>query len=387
MTKFNSLEDIAKLKKISVQELEQLKYLNLMKNRLSSLPEKIGQLKNLQELNLWNNKLSTLPESITQLENLQELNLGYNQLSMLPESITKLENLQKLNLWGNQLSTLPESIIQLEKLTHLDLGFNQLNAIPENIGQLKKLQTLKLGYNQLSKLPESITQLEKLTRLDLGYNQLSAIPENIGQLKQLKYLDLGNNKLSTLPENITQLENLQELNLGNNQLITLPEIEQLNCLGLRKNQLSNSESLEAILQKSLIEEPKLTQLQTLICIGNPLPKELIELYFAGITGRNELITPEHYNTIEQIIIKPIGKTKIITKKEWTLRPYDKIVLIAYSCLKEESQNLLKKIGEDRRTITEFEEKTYNKICNISTGYRMTGTNGNTYREIIKELME
>ena len=40
-------------------------------NRLTSLPESIGDLKNLNTLRVYNNNLTSLPESIVKLENLK----------------------------------------------------------------------------------------------------------------------------------------------------------------------------------------------------------------------------------------------------------------------------------------------------------------------------
>ncbi|WP_000541501.1 leucine-rich repeat domain-containing protein, partial [Leptospira interrogans] len=45
------------------------------------LPKEIGQLQNLQYLDLNDNQLTTLPEEIKQLQNLRELNLGDNSIT------------------------------------------------------------------------------------------------------------------------------------------------------------------------------------------------------------------------------------------------------------------------------------------------------------------
>jgi len=50
-------------------------------DKLTELPESLGQLTHLQTLRLSNNQLTTLPESLGQLTQLQTLELGSNQLT------------------------------------------------------------------------------------------------------------------------------------------------------------------------------------------------------------------------------------------------------------------------------------------------------------------
>jgi len=62
-------------------EDENMTYLELYKNQLTTLPKEIGNLTNLPSLNLSYNKLTTLPKEIGQLTNLTRLYLGDNKFS------------------------------------------------------------------------------------------------------------------------------------------------------------------------------------------------------------------------------------------------------------------------------------------------------------------
>ncbi len=161
----------------TIFKFNNLEYLSLNKNEISSLPPEIKQLTNLKTLKLGNNPFGKFPQEITQLINLIELYLTNNQLNILPPEISQLTNLTTLNISKNQLSTLPPEIIQLINLKELYLVSNQLNIFPPEILQLTSLTKLDLSGNQISTLPPEISQLTNLTELDLEDNLLKLPPE------------------------------------------------------------------------------------------------------------------------------------------------------------------------------------------------------------------
>jgi hypothetical protein len=130
--------------------------LNLPGNRLTALPESIGELTGLTALNLPGNRLTALPESIGRLRGLTELDAAQNELASLPESIGELTGLTTLNLPGNRLTALPWYLADL--LTnglHLNASGNPLeDPLPEIIGRgadalatyLRSLEDAELYY-------------------------------------------------------------------------------------------------------------------------------------------------------------------------------------------------------------------------------------------------
>ena len=186
--------------------------------KLTELPESLGQFTQLQSLDLSGNKLTALPDSVGQLSQLQWLDLSGNRLTSLPESIGQLTQLQSLYLSSNQLTALPGCLGQLTQLLALNLYDNQLMTLPESLGHLTQLLELDLSGNQLAPLPESLGQLMQLQKLDLGSNRLTALPESLGQLTQLQNLYLTNNQLAELPETLVHLYQLKELQLDANPL-------------------------------------------------------------------------------------------------------------------------------------------------------------------------
>ena len=59
------------------------------------------------------NKLTALPDSLGELALLQDLDVGGNQLTSLPDTFGHLAQLQELGLARNRIATLPEGFGQL----------------------------------------------------------------------------------------------------------------------------------------------------------------------------------------------------------------------------------------------------------------------------------
>ena len=68
--------------------------LDLSFANLSSLPESIDNLTQLRHLNVSNNQLTSLPESISNLTQLQVLSVSNNQLSSLPENVRNIKGIR-----------------------------------------------------------------------------------------------------------------------------------------------------------------------------------------------------------------------------------------------------------------------------------------------------
>jgi len=79
------------------------------------------------------NRLSAVPDWIGELTTLEHLDLGVNGLSEVPGAIRGLRNLTSLFLAGNELSVLPAWIAELTRLTVLNLNDNPWVSPPPGV--------------------------------------------------------------------------------------------------------------------------------------------------------------------------------------------------------------------------------------------------------------
>ncbi len=104
----------------SVFEKRQLSYLNLgtswltlartdtpldslTGNRISNIPERIGNLKHLKYLSLQKNQITELPQNMSRLKELEVLDLSFNKnldVNLAMPVVLELPKLKELNLYG-----------------------------------------------------------------------------------------------------------------------------------------------------------------------------------------------------------------------------------------------------------------------------------------------
>ncbi|XP_052113017.1 putative disease resistance RPP13-like protein 1 isoform X5 [Arachis duranensis] len=149
----------------------------------------LAQLKHLRVLSFQFLPLDEL-DSISDLIHLRYLDLSRSFMVTLPESMSKLYNLQTLKLRKcEKLKKLPSNVQDLVNLLHLDLSDTAIEVLPESLSKLHNLQTLKLtGCGRLKKLPSKMQDLVNLRRLDIGDTDLEEMPRGMSKLKDLQIL-------------------------------------------------------------------------------------------------------------------------------------------------------------------------------------------------------
>lgn len=217
--------------------------LSLREHKLDAIPQEVFSLTGLRTLDVSKNNLKTLGEKLSALTILKSLNCDENKLtagSLAP--VSKLLKLENLSVGGNVLG---KPVIQKDgqtrrqmfpklppSLKQLKLDSNYLSSVPSQIcsAALAKLQKLDLSKNNLATIPAEIANLVSLTELNLDQNSIVSLPEEVGSLKKLKALSLQNNEIQVhstnfspqnpqpLPASLFAKTPLIDLNLHGNKM-------------------------------------------------------------------------------------------------------------------------------------------------------------------------
>jgi len=131
------------------------------------------------------NLIAQNPDSVVYID------LSKQKLTSIPKIVFQCPNLLYLDLKRNRIEVVPPEIGQLTKLRVLNLSRNRLARLPAEIGSLTALRSLILNQNEIVELPPEIGLLTNLAVLDLWGNQLTKLPKEIGKLSEtLQYLDM-----------------------------------------------------------------------------------------------------------------------------------------------------------------------------------------------------
>ncbi|TMW98232.1 hypothetical protein EJD97_004329, partial [Solanum chilense] len=154
-----------------------------------------------------------LSPAVGNLSFLRVLWLSRNSFTgQIPGEVGKLSRLRRLNLANNSFSgEIPTNISRCSNLNYIHLAY---------LGNHCSLLAITLGDNQLhGKIPDIFGGLRNLVFLDFALNYLAA---NIG-------------KTTILEEYIGNMSNLLRLSVGGNIPIEILQLENLQVLGLEKN--------------------------------------------------------------------------------------------------------------------------------------------------------
>jgi Leucine-rich repeat (LRR) protein len=106
-------------------------HLNLWKMQLDQVPDSLWKETEAETLVLAENGLTEVSGQIGQLKKLRMLDLGHNRLSKVPDEVGDLDGLSDFfYLHDNLLTSLPLSFGRLKKLRYLNISQNRLARAP-----------------------------------------------------------------------------------------------------------------------------------------------------------------------------------------------------------------------------------------------------------------
>lgn len=225
-----------------VGELVNLEVLDLSGNAIEVVPKSIAQLQKLRQLYLHNNELVFVDGSVAQLNNLEVLWLQDNRL--YGYWLTQLDELDMLWMHDNVLKILRNSIMKLKSLTELYLDGQLSKPLKARPGDWQKFfseitietplkdnelwmqdiwdwsKNNNIGFFQIPSTPESLLHLSEL---DLNRKNLKSLPDSFSKLNNIKKLLISQSQFGSIPSPIRRLEKLTSLSLNECQLTCLPE--------------------------------------------------------------------------------------------------------------------------------------------------------------------
>jgi len=130
-------------------ELKNLKRLFFTNNEFTNIPAILASCPKLEMISFKANKLHTVGENVLPIQT-HWLILTDNKITSLPDSMGELFRLQKFAFAGNQLRKLPDTMVNCKSLELMRLSANQLTSLPDWLFQLPKLAWLAFSGNNLT---------------------------------------------------------------------------------------------------------------------------------------------------------------------------------------------------------------------------------------------
>ena len=248
LTNLETLEiENTKLKDVSpIEQLVNLKSLELFENQIEFLPKNLGNLQKLEYLAFSHNKVKNI-KPVKSLTRLKELYFHYNYVEDI-SPIKCLVNLTEFGAQGNQIKDI-SAVTNMVNLTWLGLMQNQIKAIPKKFVNLKKLQVCQLLYNNISNLPK-LKGLDSIDEMWIGSNDLDNEDlMKLNDLENVRFLDVALNKKITKVPVMKNLKSLKELYLNYNSITDLSGFADnesfpvLKSVYLGSNKIKNAEAL------------------------------------------------------------------------------------------------------------------------------------------------
>ncbi|XP_075675202.1 disease resistance protein RGA2-like [Castanea sativa] len=189
-----------------------------------------SNFRSLRALGIGGLRITRVPNSIGNLIHLKYLDLSRSSIITLPEAITRLWNLQTLKVFScGSLKELPKDIKELVNLRHLDdKKCGALNNMPRGLGQLTCLQTLPLFVvsKDSSSTSKHVGGLGEL-------NQLNNIRGTL-KITHLERLEDANSECKAA--NISGKQHLEELKLRWDQEGNINNDDEKSLDGLQPHQ-------------------------------------------------------------------------------------------------------------------------------------------------------
>lgn len=177
-------------------------------NRITSIPETIGNLKKLNTLFIANTRITELPQALADLPELTDLELYNCSFKTFPPVVKKLQHVISLNFSCN--ATMDP--------TDLHDGLNEFITSSKD-----ELQILYVTSCGLQKFPMALKEATNIGLIDMSANKLTELPSTDRQLTPVQAF-FDDNKIKVLDDEFCETDDIEKFSISNNMLTVFPNL-------------------------------------------------------------------------------------------------------------------------------------------------------------------
>lgn len=178
-------------------------------NRITKIPESIGNLNKLTYLYVANGLIAELPMALADIKTLTDLEFYNCQFKKFPEVLTKMTSVVSMNFSCNTLMS-PDEL------------YNGLDAfIKSNKDELQILYVSSCG---LTKLPaEALAEASKIGLIDFTSNKLTELPGTGRKIAPVQAF-FDNNRIVSIADDFCDTDDIEKFSVSNNMLRVFPNL-------------------------------------------------------------------------------------------------------------------------------------------------------------------
>ncbi|KAI9259078.1 hypothetical protein BY458DRAFT_279194 [Sporodiniella umbellata] len=223
-----------------------LKYLDISSNKITRLPESIGQWKMMicfiLETGSGKNMIKNLPDSMKNMKDLKGFKATSCGIEYIPPGLFAT-SIETINLCNNRLTHFRPSLFagKLTSLKFLDLSRNANLELSEDLpAYIPNVELVMVGNNKASKFPLCKKRKTFDVSLVQTENSIKSLPASMKNMTKLEKFDASNSSITHLEPNAFS-PSLIDIDLSSNRLECIKE-SAFSCsaerIDLRLNQIS-----------------------------------------------------------------------------------------------------------------------------------------------------
>ena len=210
----------------SIGNLQKLEYLYVANNLVTELPMSLADIKTLTDVEFYNLPFKKFPEVLERMTSVISMNFS-NNLKMTPDELLRglnafidsnKDELQILYVNNCGLTEFPASLVNAVKIGLIDLSVNKLTELPGTQRKIAPVQAF-FDSNRITKIADDFCDTDDIEKFGASNNMLTVFPNLFKDGKDSKYraseVDFSNNHIGKFADNFNGI-NVEILTLTKN---------------------------------------------------------------------------------------------------------------------------------------------------------------------------